>query len=92
MPLVLDQEEAVVCPGKFEEAQAEAEDIFTELASAESLDAFEETLDDQFRVVGLDSGDDEPGAALYEQLHFPFAQGLVEPQVYKEKVDRKSAG
>lgn len=92
LPLVLDQEEAVVCPGKFEEAQAEAEDIFTELASAESLDAFEETLDDQFRVVGLDSGDDEPGAALYEQLHFPFAQGLVEPQVYKEKVDRKSAG
>lgn len=92
LPLILDQEEAVVCPGKFEEAQAEAEDIFTELASAESLDAFEETLDDQFRVVGLDSGDDEPGAALYEQLHFPFAQGLVEPQVYKEKVDRKSAG
>jgi hypothetical protein len=92
LPLILDQEEAVVCPGKFEEAQTEAEDIFTELASAEPLDAVEETLDDQFRVVGLDSGDDEPGAALYEQLHFPFAQGLVEPQVYKEKVDRKSAG
>lgn len=92
LPLILDQEEAVFCPGKFEEAQTEAEDIFTELASAEPLDAIEETLDDQFRVVGLDSGDDEPGAALYEQLHFPFAQGLVEPQVYKEKVDRKSAG
>ncbi len=92
LPRILDQEEAVVCPGKFEEAQTEAEDIFTELASAEPLDAVEETLDDQFRVVGLDSGDDEPGAALYEQLHFPFAQGLVEPQVYKEKVDRKSAG
>lgn len=116
LPVLFDQAEAVVCPGKSEEVCTDADDIFADLASAELLevgdDIFDEAdaeprsvadeivtggdlvadADEQFRVVGLDSGDDEPGAALYEQLHFPFAQGLVEPQVYKEKVDRQSAG
>lgn len=73
----------------FDEADAEPRSVADEIVTGGDLVA---DADEQFRVVGLDSGDDEPGAALYEQLHFPFAQGLVEPQVYKEKVDRQSAG
>ncbi|MBX9939782.1 MAG: hypothetical protein K2Y32_11040 [Candidatus Obscuribacterales bacterium] len=72
----------------FDEADAEPRSVADEIVTGGDLVA---DADEQFRVVGLDSGDDEPGAALYEQLHFPFAQGLVEPQVYKEKVDRQSA-